>query len=211
MKMCPKCKIEKSFSDFGISQSRKDGMSCWCKECSRADTRRIRSSAEGAEAHRQRENARYKHNPDPIKERAKKWRDNNLDRAKLANRSADKRRRTCPVWRAWETIRQRDWYARNPAKGVAKTRRRQTIENGATPSWLDAIQKAQILEKYDIAVALNMQTGRKWHVDHVHALQGNGFRGLHVPWNLCVIPASENCSKGNKFPKLDSHMLWGNI
>ena len=210
MKICPKCKIEKQFSDFGMSRSRKDGMSCWCKECSRADTRRIRSTPEGAKAHRDRENARYLTNPNVIKERSKKWREGNIERAKDINRKNDKRRRECAVWRLWELVRQNDWYKRNPAKGVNRTRNRQLAEMNATPPWLDAIHKAQILEKYDIAVALNVQTGIKWHVDHVHALRGNGFNGLHVPWNLCVIPASENCSKGNKFPNSDSHMLWGN-
>ena len=80
---------------------------------------------------------------------------------------------------------------------MAKVCARQTQKMRAMPNWLTAIQKAQIEEHYESAVALNIQTGIKHHVDHIIPLRGEGVAGLHVPWNLQVITAFENCSKRN--------------
>ena len=35
MKKCPRCKIEKELSEFGVDKSTNSGLRCWCKECSR--------------------------------------------------------------------------------------------------------------------------------------------------------------------------------
>jgi 5-methylcytosine-specific restriction endonuclease McrA len=109
--------------------------------------------------------------------RAKVWREANRDKHAINNKI---------------------WKARNPSKNTANTARYKSKKLSATPSWLDAIQLAQIEEFYDIAVCRTMQTGVQHHVDHIIPLQGNGVSGLHVPWNLQVLTAFENISKKNK-------------
>lgn len=51
---------------------------------------------------------------------------------------------------------------------------------------------------YEMARRLTACTGIKHHVDHIEPLNGKDRSGLHVPWNLRVIPASVNQAKGNR-------------
>lgn len=101
------------------------------------------------------------------------------------------------------------WAKNNRAKLNKKDADRRALELNAAPTWLTAIQKAQIQEMYDIAVARTVQTGISYEVDHIHPLRGNGFSGLHVPWNLQVISQHENRSKGNSLPIDNPHLFCG--
>jgi len=86
----------------------------------------------------------------------------------------------------------------NPAKLNAINAKRRAAKLRATPNWLRSEELKQIEDFYKEAQSLKLATGQKYHVDHIVPLQGENVCGLHVPWNLQVIPASENLSKSNK-------------
>lgn len=69
----------------------------------------------------------------------------------------------------------------------------------ATPKWLSAVHKLAIKEIYKNCKELTKTTGIKHHVDHIVPLKGKTVSGLHVPWNLQILIATENCKKKNYY------------
>jgi len=67
---------------------------------------------------------------------------------------------------------------------------RSSREKEATPRWLTEAHWGEIKKLYK-----SRKNGE--HVDHIVPLKGVGVCGLHVPWNLRVISAEENCGKSN--------------
>lgn len=80
--------------------------------------------------------------------------------------------------------------AENMARHLAKTQQ--------TPRWLSDTQRKEIRSFYIEAQRLKALTGIQFHVDHIIPISGEAVRGLHVPWNLQVLPYYDNISKGNK-------------
>jgi 5-methylcytosine-specific restriction endonuclease McrA len=76
----------------------------------------------------------------------------------------------------------------------AKNALRKARKLQATPKWLTKEQLEQMKQFY-----INCPEG--YHVDHIHPLRGDGFSGLHVPWNLQYLLAIENLRKGNRLEK----------
>ena len=68
-----------------------------------------------------------------------------------------------------------------------------------TPVWLSEDDFWLIKEAYKLAARRTEIFGFQWDVDHIVPLQGTTVSGMHVPWNLQVIPATDNIRKKNKF------------
>lgn len=91
-------------------------------------------------------------------------------------------------------------YKRNN-KGVvnASCSFRRAAKLMATPAWLSKEQLSEIKEIYKYCAEITEQTGIPYNVDHIIPLVNDFVCGLHVPWNLQVITAKDNLSKGNKY------------
>lgn len=110
--------------------------------------------------------------------RASQWRRSNPDKAKAISRR----------WRhnnpnQWREIHRAKWSRRRARKAHA------------CPAWLD---HNTIAPFYAEAIRLSIETGLPHEVDHIVPLMGKNVCGLHVPWNLRVIPATDNRKKSNK-------------
>lgn len=93
---------------------------------------------------------------------------------------------------------EKNWRTENSDKHCAKETKRRASKLKATPSWLSKEQLKQIEIEYSLSKWCSEVTGVTYHVDHIVPLKGKLVCGLHVPWNLQVIPASVNLSKGNR-------------
>jgi len=175
VKTCTKCHLILDASCFYKTNRNKSGLMSWCKVCE-SERSKLKN-----EANRER---RLK--------TAKEWRDNN--KQKLAesvknwrNKNPDRTRQTYSNWRDANRGRANENWMRRAAR-----------KKDRTPAWLTEEHVSQMKELYWLAADLRAVTGEDYHVDHIIPLQGKKVSGLHVPWNLQVLPADINRSKSNK-------------
>ena len=90
------------------------------------------------------------------------------------------------------------WSKQNRHKRNAVETKRRALKVKATPKWLTAEHFRQIESIYWLAQLQKELTDTQYHVDHIVPLKGKTVCGLHVPWNLQVIPALDNIRKGNR-------------
>ncbi len=90
------------------------------------------------------------------------------------------------------------WTRLNRSKRNQQQTERENRKRNATPSWLTEAQRKLMEDTYWLAKDLTAVSGAIYHVDHIVPLRGESVCGLHVPWNLQVLPADLNLSKSNK-------------
>lgn len=105
-----------------------------------------------------------------------------------------------PAAKARRKAQKREYYLRNRERELART----AAWVAANPARSSEIKRAwrarnpdadrkEILAIYREAKRLGLS------VDHIMPLKGANFSGLHVPWNLQLMPLSENVRKGNRY------------
>lgn len=146
-------------------------------------------------------------NRDKIRLRMKLWRENNNDeiteydkKYREENKDILAERSRLYYYENKEKCNKRsnEYRKNNPEKLSAINSKRRSVKLNATPKWLSKKDLESIEELFICARMFRLYTGQDYHVDHIIPLQGKNVCGLHVPWNLQVIPAKENLSKSNK-------------
>ena len=188
MKTCSTCKAEKPRSEFHRKADAKDGLHPHCKGCRRVlgTAYRARNIEHALEYDRARNKL-----PHRLEAKRKQYR---ADSRKYLARNKEYAQANPEIIRKARNA----YTARNPAKTLASVRRRQARKLNATPAWANQFF---IEEIYELArMRTQQKTGgiAEWQVDHIVPLQHPLVQGLHVEYNLQVIPALQNQQKGNR-------------
>lgn len=220
LKTCSKCGEGKLLDEFYKAKQAPDGRQRWCKECSRASFKRwcennpervkelLRdwkaNNPDRCREHDAKKRRRFK---DEISARNRRWRAANRDRVKAnqkrwaqANQSAVREANRRWYEKNFEQVKMRNtrWWEEHPEFRREFRARRRAAERQQTPPWLTNEHIAELR-------ALYAHSSKDFHVDHIWPLRGKDAWGLHVPWNLQVLPAEENMRKHTKTPQEHSH------
>ena len=168
-KVCMCCKEHKPLSSFSRDRQKADGLSSYCRVCAKAKNQASYVRRTGPLVNQQREGLSVL-SPN---EYAATWRQDNVDKVRAYNKTYA------------ETHR---------AKIREKNMRRYADQTNQTPGWLRKVHLVEMEGMY-----LFCQVFPQFQVDHVVPIKGKQVSGLHVPWNLQVLPRIENVKKSNTF------------
>lgn len=168
--ICVRCLADKDQQDFYRESKSKTGFQKYCKVC--------------------------------CKEKSLEWRTKNPDRHKENRKryyaeNTDKELKQMSVWRSENKGYSNEWRRLNLAKSRAAYSKRRAKQRTATPNWLSEDQIKQIEYLYEVARDASLLTGEPYEVDHIEPLVSDEVCGLHVPWNLQVLPRDLNRRKSN--------------
>ena len=188
MKLCKSCGITKPASEFHARRDRPGGLKPACKIC----------AAKKAAEYREK-------NLEAVQTRSKDWHFKNRERSIETTRAWQKANRQAHAERAAAyreansaklSAEFKRWAADNKHATRANRAKRRAALKKAIPPWSD---KEAIKVIYAEAARLSAETGIEHHVDHIVPLQHSDVCGLHVQFNLRVIPKRDNQKKYNKW------------
>jgi 5-methylcytosine-specific restriction endonuclease McrA len=134
--------------------------------------------------------------PEYSRARVKKWQKENPEKHKIQHAIRSKKYAQANKQTIYESHKK--YRQSNKAKILSWTRKRQANKLNATPKWLTEQHFIDMECKYSVAQMLTLNDYEPYQVDHIIPLQGKTVCGLHVPWNLQIITATQNRKKGNK-------------
>lgn len=175
MKSCSICQQMKNSVDFSPDSRASDCLQSCCKKCY-SDKRKADYLVKKQEID-QRNKKWAKNNKNIANSIKLKWYLNNKEKARISSNK---------------------WMDNNRGLVNATASKRRSAKLKRTPKWLTEEQFKEIKSWYILAKELQWLSEAPLEVDHIVPLQGELVSGLHVPWNLQILPKSLNASKGNK-------------
>jgi len=169
-KACSKCKDLKLVSMFNKDRQKSDGLASVCKECARLVCAGYYMRVSNPSKRNKKRDGLSQTNAN---EYIKIYRQENPEKIKQYRDS---------------------WAVANKPSIKHKNMRHYVSKKQRVPHWLTKAHKAEIEGMY-----LFCEIFKGFEVDHIVPLRGKQVSGLHVPWNLQVLPAELNRVKSNKF------------
>jgi len=213
---CCSCKTVKPITDFGNRCKKRGLISSTCRACNSANAKAWREK--NKEEIKRKKAANYEGNKEAIKANIAAYREANKERiaamrraryeVKYAHRLGNKngkvpcKTKICPAC-GIDKLRKEYFkkltsisYLCKVCTNLHAVDRNRKVRN-RTPPWCD---KAEIAKIYR-----NRPEG--YHVDHIvpvlGIIDGRPVSGLHVPWNLQYLSATDNLSKQNRITESD--------
>jgi hypothetical protein len=192
MKSCVTCGESKELELFYKRKDSPDGYRNDCKSCrkGKSHSNYFSNLADKREWHRENHRKKVEINPNWYADYYAKNKEVRLayDAKYYLTKNREKR-----------LIQVKEWVENNKGRANANKKAYKIAKITACPLGLSEEDRWMVQEVYELAQLRSDMLGFSWHVDHVVPLRGKTVSGLHVPWNLQVIPGVENMSKSNKF------------
>ena len=165
VKVCTKCKLEKSYSEFGKDKKAKDGLNYNCKSClkeyTQANKEYYKEYYQANKEYRKKYDKEYrKANKEKRNKSAKEYRQANKERINESSKEYQReRRKTDPLFKMKGNLRKRTWEAFKN-KGYSKNTKTQEMLG---VDW--EVAKTHIERQF--TKGMNWNNYGEWHIDHI--------------------------------------------
>ena len=166
-----------------------------CRVCE--NTTRYSSCGKCKECSVKRDKVSYEKYKDKIKQRVRNYEINRPPHIK----ERDLIRRRLKKEMYYERVREYKKTPRGKAVAYKTNSARRASKKQRTPVWLTDADHDVVRCLYEVSARVFACTGIKYHVDHYIPLKNKDVCGLHVPWNMQLLPEKLNLAKGNKLPE----------